>query len=126
MPGIAVPDALAILHGLDAIVWQADASGDVLTFVSDGAERLLGYPSREWLVPGFWAEHLLPADHAWAVPNRREARRLGQDHVIEYRMVTADGRVLWVRDHARHVATSAGRSHGVMVDITREKIAEGQ
>jgi len=126
MPGLAAPDALAILHGLDAIVWEADASGAAFTFVSQGAERLLGYPASHWLAPGFWAEHLFPADRAWVVPNRREARRLGQDHVIEYRMLTADGRLIWVRDHARQAAAAAGRWHGVMVDITHEKIAEGQ
>ena len=126
VPGIAIPDALAILHALDAIVWEANASGEAMTFVSQGAERLLGYPASDWLVPGFWDEHLFPADRTWVVPKRREARQLGQDHAIEYRMLTADGRVIWVRDHARHATSVAGRSHGVVVDITREKTFDGQ
>lgn len=120
--------ALAILHDLDAIVWEADAETFAITFVSQGAERLLGHPVAHWLRPGFWAEHLHPEDRSWVVTHRREARRLGQDHVAEYRMLAADGREVWLRDHARHErADSPGhRVHGVMVEITREKQADRQ
>src|SRR5437867_3747460 len=47
----------ALINSVDGIVWQADLPGSRLTFVSDQAERLLGYPVRRWLdEPDFWQQ----------------------------------------------------------------------
>ncbi len=127
-PRIAVVDALAILQDLEAIVWESAADTSAFTFVSKGAERLLGYPVESWLVPGFWAAHLHPDDHEWVDASYQEARRLGHNQVLEYRMLAADGREVWLRDHARYSGSHspALRSHGVIVDISREKSADQQ
>ena len=51
----------------------------------------------------------------------------GAPYLEEYRLVTSDGRVVWVRDEAVHVPASEGRAAhwiGLIVDITKEKEAE--
>src|SRR5262249_49780468 len=105
---------------LDAILWEADASGRV-DFVSDQAERLLGFPREEWLDDADFRLMLIhPEDRevvettaAWALKNP-------SDYSIDYRVVAADGRTVWVRD-AVHVVTGANgrvaRLRGVMLDI---------
>ncbi len=53
----------------------------------------------------------------------------GEPHLAEYRLVTADDRIVWVRDEAVHVDASDDRpAHwiGLIVDITREREAESR
>src|SRR2546423_764068 len=46
-----------LVHGVDAIVWEADAASLACTFVSQRAEELLGYPIERWLgATDFWGE----------------------------------------------------------------------
>jgi PAS domain S-box-containing protein len=50
-------------------------------------------------------------------------------YLEEYRLATADGRLVWIRDEAVHVEASEGRSAhwiGLIVDITREMEAESR
>jgi PAS domain-containing protein len=52
-----------LVESVDAIVWEADAATLRPTFVSQGAERILGFSPAQWLqTPDFWADHLHPDD----------------------------------------------------------------
>lgn len=118
-----------LVHGLDAIVWEADAATFAFTFVSERAETILGYPVERWLAePDFWADRTHPEDRDPTVAFYRAATaQQGSDHVFEHRAVAADGRVLWLRDIVHVVRDEAGRAEllrGVMVDITERKRAE--
>ena len=117
-----------LVDTLDAIVVDADAETFQVTFVNHRAEAILGYSRQEWYAdPNFWANHVHPDDRDWAVALCTAATADGHDHVMQYRMLTADGRVLWVHDMVRVVV---GRADGrrqlrsVMVDITERKQAE--
>jgi PAS domain S-box-containing protein len=45
-----------LLHGIDLIVWEADAETGRYWFISPRVEHRLGYPASTWLEePGFWA-----------------------------------------------------------------------
>ena len=49
---------LEFLHGLNAILWESDAPTQQFTFVSQGAEKALGYPVHQWLrEPDSWIQH---------------------------------------------------------------------
>src|ERR1041385_3885356 len=50
----------ALVNSIDGIVWQADHSTLQLNFVSQQAERFLGYLLNEWLEPDFWQNHIHP------------------------------------------------------------------
>jgi PAS domain S-box-containing protein len=117
-----------LVDTLDAIVVDADAETFQVTFVNHRAEAILGYSRQEWYAdPNFWANHVHPDDRDWAVALCTKATADGDDHVMQYRMLAADGRVLWVHDMVRVVA---GRADGrrqlrsVIVDITERKQAE--
>ena len=123
----AVADAVSTEHrfrelvdSVDGIVWEADATTLQFSFVNRQAERILGYRSDRWLSdPTFWEDHLHPDDREWVPRDKR-------DRDLEYRMIAADGRVVWIRDHISVVLDGDGpaRLRGVMVDITELKRAE--
>jgi PAS domain S-box-containing protein len=117
-----------LVHGLDAIVWEADAETLQFSFISQRAEAILGYPVERWLAePGFCVTRIHPDDRERTAALCREAISEGRDHQLEYRALAADGRVVWIRNMARVVCGSAGRPcqlRGVMVEITERKRAE--
>ena len=116
-----------LVEGLDAIVWEADAQAWQFTFVSRYAEKILGYPVSQWLSePNFWVDHIHPNDRKDAVSICQLATQEGRDHEVEYRMIAADGSVVWLRDVVT-VECAEGkpvRLKGVMIDITERKRAE--
>jgi PAS domain S-box-containing protein len=111
-----------LIDTIDGIVWEADSSFRFL-FVSRQAVRLLGYPVERWLKePGFWAAHLHPDDRVWAVGFCQKATQECRPHEFEYRMVAADGRIVWLRDIVT-VLAEGGRPfklRGIMVDVTAQ------
>ena len=128
-PGPMRPAPPDLLDGLDAIVWEMDASTWRFTFVSAGAERLLGYPIARWLEPDFWREHLHPDDRLGAVAFCENCVTRGCDHELEYRMLAADGRAVWLRDLVHVLPAQDGGPtllHGVMVDISAQKELEAR
>ncbi|HYP39568.1 MAG TPA: PAS domain S-box protein, partial [Chloroflexia bacterium] len=116
-----------LVNSIDGIVWEADAQTVEFTFVSKQAERLLGYPTERWLTePTFWPDHMHPEDRDWAPGFCAVATREQRDHEFEYRMIAADGRLVWLRDIVT-VVSEDGRPvklRGVMIDITKQKEAE--
>jgi PAS domain S-box-containing protein len=118
----------AIVEGLDAIVWEADAATWRFTFVSHRAEDILGYPVKQWLTEAnFWVNHIHPDDRKRAVAICMEATTKGEDHQFDYRALAADGHIVWLRDIVRVVKDGAGRPlrlRGVMVDVTEREQRE--
>ena len=117
-----------LVDTLDAIVLDADAETFQITFVNHRAEAILGYPRHEWYAdPNFWVSHVHPEDRSWALAFCTEATADGRDHVLQYRMLTADGRVRWMHDMVRILdggPSGRRRLRSVMVDITERKQAE--
>jgi PAS domain S-box-containing protein len=118
---------LDLVNSVDGIVWEADARSFAFTFVSEQAERILGYPIDLWLgEPTFWKDHLHPDDREWAVNFCLKATAEARNHDFEYRMIAADGRIVWVRDLVTVIAENEQptKLRGVMVDITERQQAE--
>ena len=117
-----------LVQGLDAIVWEADASTWRFTFVSQRAEDVLGYPAAQWLAePTFWTDHIHPDDRAAAIELCMNATQQGRDHAFEYRAIAADNRVVWIRDIVYVIRDDEGtprQLRGLMIDVTTRKLAE--
>ena len=114
-----------LVNTTDGIVWEADAQSLDFVFVSDQAERLLGFPKDDWLRPGFWLLHLHPDDRDRALASRSASTARIDAHDIEYRLLASDGRVVWLRDMVT-VVTEQGEPRwlrGLMIDITAGKQA---
>ena len=120
----------SLLRSIDGVVWEADPRTFRFTFVSERAEKLLGYPVRQWLEEeNFWVNHLHPEDRDQAAQFCQSATARGEDHTFEYRMVTAQGQTVWVRDYVTVEKDEAGQTvalRGILVDITERKRLEAQ
>lgn len=114
-----------LVESLSAIAWEARVSDFTYSYVSPHAEELLGYPLAHWLIPGFWRNIIHPADLIRAQTYCDHEVLAGRDHCIDYRVITADGRCLWVRD----IVSLIKHGHeplmrGLMIDISEAKHTE--
>ena len=116
-----------LVNNIDGIVWEADMESFEMTFVSYQAERILGYPFKQWTESKtFWQDHIHADDREQALNYCITQTQLGRAHDFEYRMIAADGHIVWMRDLVQ-VITNNGKPiglRGIMVDITERKKAE--
>jgi PAS domain S-box-containing protein len=113
-----------LVNSIEGIVWEADARTFEFTFVSQQAERILGYPVERWLTDThFWTDHIHPDDRDAVVTVYTTATAERRDCDFEYRMLAADGRAVWMRDLVTVVLERGEpvRLRGVMVDITARR-----
>jgi PAS domain S-box-containing protein len=116
-----------LVASVDGIVWEADAQTFQFLFVSAQAERILGYPAAEWLRrPDFWPSIILDEDRARAVSYCLGETRAGRSHSFEYRVKSADGRIVWLRDIVNVSTLPDGRRllRGILLDITERREIE--
>jgi len=116
-----------LVHSVEGIVWEANAHDSQFTFVSQHARRLLGYPAERWLRHrNFWKNHLHSKDREWVLKFRAQAIATKKDCVLEYRMIRADRRIVWLRDSLSVSQDARGqlKLRGIMVNITERKEAE--
>lgn len=116
-----------LVNTIDGIVWEADPETLRFTFASRQAESILGYPAEEWTKKhDFWKEKLHPEDRKRVCDFCMKATSEKRDHVIEYRMIAADGRNVWVRDLVTVVVENdeVVGLRGIIIDITDLKKAE--
>ena len=117
-----------LLNDVGAIVWECELPSRQFTFVSQQAESILGYPVSQWLDEvDFCSTHVHPDDRERCVELCSESSKRGQDHVLDYRAIAADGRVVWLSNVVHVVKDETGQPiqlRGVMTDITARKQAE--
>jgi len=115
-----------LLETTSAVPWEADARTWRFTYVGPQAVKVLNYPVQQWYEKDFWATHLHPEDRQRAVDFCESSSRKLADYEFEYRMVSADGRVVWFDDLVSVVSANGVPTllRGVMIDITERKRAE--
>jgi diguanylate cyclase (GGDEF)-like protein/PAS domain S-box-containing protein len=97
-------------------------------YMSPQVEGMLGYTPEEWLEdPGLWPRILHPHDKERILAEARRTDETGDPFSVEYRAISKDGRVVWVRDEA--VLVKDGRDtplfwQGVLHDVTERKALE--
>ena len=106
-----------------------NADGSVpIQYRSDSLVELSGYSHQEIDEGG--SELLLHPEDRHMLAARRNAFRRGETRVDEFRIVTRDGRTIWVRDYARTIQPSDPASPEIVVgaaqDITNEKLYQSR
>src|SRR5215213_8480421 len=99
-----------------------------VTYMSPQYETMLGYPPEAELVDEErWLRTLHPEDRERVLAEEFRTDETGEPFKIEYRVIAADGRVVWVGDHAVLVRNKEGHPLywlGVQFDVTEQKRAE--
>ncbi len=122
-------DYRRLVERLPAIVYASElGENGRWRYVSPQVEEILGYTPEEWLAdPGLWARLLHPDDRERAL-SQETRKTIGTRNPppVDYRMVTRDGRIVWILDEAVLEPDEAGTPvwHGVLYDITERKSAE--
>jgi PAS domain S-box-containing protein len=116
-----------LAENIDAVFWVTDFPDRKVVYVSPAYERLWGMSAaRLYTEPREWIQMIHPDD-------RPRAEALFVDRVregsfdAEYRILTPDGRLRWVRDRGFPVRDADGnirRVAGIAEDITDRKRAE--
>ena len=91
------------------------------TYMSPQIERMLGYPVSKWLEPEFFISVLHEDDRERVSAEVSRTHETGETFRMEYRLMAADGRIVWVLDET--VAVRDAEYHpimlqGCLVDVT--------
>lgn len=97
-------------------------------YVSPQIDTLLGFDPADFDAdPDTWCKRLHPEDRERVLKEAARCREEMDLFVCEYRMLTFNDYVKWVRDEAVIVISDAGEPlfmQGVMIDVTEQKRAE--
>jgi diguanylate cyclase (GGDEF)-like protein/PAS domain S-box-containing protein len=122
-------DYRRLVERLPAIVYASElGENGRWRYVSPQVEEILGYTPEEWLAdPELWARLLHPDDRERAL-SQETRKTIGTRNPppVDYRMITRDGRTVWILDEAVLEPDETGTPvwHGVLYDITERKSAE--
>jgi PAS domain S-box-containing protein len=115
-----------LVNLLPNVFWEAEPITNRMTFISPQAERIFGYPCDRWLEVGFWNDVIHPSDREHVIAYYSEATHSHQNRKMEFRIIAADGTIIWVEDLVS-VVMENGRPQklvGMTIDIRDRKRAE--
>lgn len=112
-----------LVETTSAVLWEIDLSSLQFTYISPQVEELTGFPPEEWPDFASWAERVHPDDREYAINFCQGETARGNNHAFEYRMINAQGEVVWIRDVV-NVIMEDGRPvilRGHFIDISEQK-----
>jgi two-component system, NarL family, sensor histidine kinase UhpB len=115
-----------LVEQLPAITYVDRIDGTAV-YTSPQVQSLLGYTSEDWQAQRAWLGKVHPEDRARVEADYVDTIATGQLADLEYRVLAADGRIVWFYDQARVLPDERGRPaliQGVMLDITDRKRVE--
>jgi len=113
-----------LLQSIEGIVWEADTGMNQFIFINDKVKDILGYSPEYCLdIPGFWEDHIHPDDKSIIKDYHNLITGNANGHTFEYRMIKADGSIVWIRDNIGVVYKNGEPAllSGIMVDCTFTK-----
>ncbi len=116
-------------EGLPSVAYVYEPGLDAAClYVSPSVETTLGYPRDVWMTDDtLWDRIVHPDDYARVTMAEAECARSGETLVQEYRLQTADGRWIWIRDEMTVVRDGKGGNplfYGVFLDVSDRKRME--
>ncbi|WPL15378.1 Autoinducer 2 sensor kinase/phosphatase LuxQ [Thiorhodovibrio winogradskyi] len=102
-----------------------------MDYISDGIERLSGYPAAEFLAPcqRSYTDLIFPEDRDSVFERIQWATAAHEPFEISYRIRHSDGHILWVQETGRGSHGADGQLEwldGIIVNITERKQAEAR
>ena len=109
-----------LVETANVIPWELDLNSRRFTYVGPQITKILGYDVADWCQENFWKNHVCPEDLQMAEDFYRSAASSGEEKEIEYRILHANGDLVWVRDWV-HKSSKDPRSpvlQGFMFDVS--------
>ncbi len=118
-----------LVENAPLVVYRTLANGEIL-FVSRFVQEVFGYAPAELLdTPQLWQRRVHPEDRDRVLEFWGECLRTGREFAAEYRIVSRDGGVVHVVDHAIPTRDPEGRVvsvDGILMDVTERVQLEQQ
>src|SRR4030042_1834749 len=119
----------ALVEQVPAIIYTDSAEQIFHTlYINPQLKTITGYDPQEWIADeGLWSRIIYPEDRERVLEEYTRTYDAMEPSISEYRIVTRNGRVIWVSDEARLIRDRKGKHlfwQGVMVDLTARKHAE--
>jgi len=109
-----------LVETANVIPWELDLNSRRISYVGPQITSILGYSIEEWCQEKFWFNHVCLEDKQMAEDFYRRVATDEDEKEIEYRMLHANGSVVWVRDWV-HKSSNNPRSpvlQGFMFDVS--------
>ena len=118
-----------LVEHLPTVVYQRTSGVDgVMLYISPQIETLLGFSPAEWLADKKSLSKVLhPDDREYVLHEMSEIDQKEDPFEIDYRMISRNGRTVWVHDHITSVKDDGGNHllwQGIALDVTLQKQAE--
>jgi diguanylate cyclase (GGDEF)-like protein/PAS domain S-box-containing protein len=113
-----------LLESTKAIPWKIDWPSMKFSYIGPQIEELLGWSPESWVTAQDWAERIHPDERQWVVDFCVSQSKAGKDHEADYRALTKDGQLVWIRDVVHVVRDAKGEATalvGFMFDISERK-----
>ncbi|MDO9300777.1 MAG: PAS domain S-box protein, partial [Anaerolineales bacterium] len=118
----------ALVEQVPAIVYTESAETRETLYISPQVGKITGYTPAEWITDRYlWKKMVHPEDLAAVIAEDERTTFTHEPFYIEYRILTRDGRALWIHDEALMIQNQDGTPlfwQGMMHDITGRKQAE--
>lgn len=117
----------SLINTIDGIVWECNYDDYKFTFINNKAEEITGYSKEEWLGDAdFWENTIHPEDKDETLNYCSIQSKINNQYDFEYRMVTKDGAIIWIRDIVNVIYEDQKpvSLKGIMIDITKRKQGE--
>ncbi len=110
----------------NGIVWTSIADNGVFNFVSSSAQKISGYPARDWSARRYFLIMISHPDDVETVGTAIGSLLAGAGHVdFEHRVIRADGTEMWMHTTIRTGEHRGDLEHrGLSFDITSLKKTE--
>ncbi len=107
-----------LVGNVPGVVWEAwsepDASSQLIDFVSDYVETMLGYTVEEWLsTPNFWLSIVHPDDRERVRGEAHVFFESGAGGTLQFRWMRKDGSTIFVESQSMIILDERGRPAGV-------------
>lgn len=122
----AAPSAATLLDTLAVVVWSASPDGR-LQFINAAAAEVLGHTPAEFFRDARLWDLLVHRRDRDRFTAHRSLRQRRSPRELEFRIVRADGREVWLHERIRTVNDADGcvvRIDGQIADVTSRKAAE--
>ncbi|HEX5885123.1 MAG TPA: sigma 54-interacting transcriptional regulator [Pyrinomonadaceae bacterium] len=121
-----------VVSDVPGMVWEGRLDPNTgkwrVTFISDYAERMMGYEVEEWLsTPGLGFEIVHQEDRERVTRGVEAVFAGAEPAALRFRWIAKDGRIVWVEAHIAPLLDETGAIvgiRGVTLDITEQHSAE--
>ena len=116
-----------LLESTRAIPWKIEWATMEFAYIGPQIEQVLGWRQDSWKTVNDWAARIHEEDRQKTVDFCVAQSIQGADHEADYRALTADGEMVWIRDVVHVVRNPYGSPQalvGFMFDISERKKAE--